>query len=99
MLGVTLVGVLLTPVFFYVIQGASESKLFAGAAMQWVISISLGGLMGAAVGFSLSQIGVGSPLWAPIAGGCAGVPIALLVREVHRRMAGKARPEKGDQPP
>ena len=33
MLGVTLFGIFLTPVFFYVIQGFGENRLFAGAAV------------------------------------------------------------------
>ena len=32
MFGVTLFGIFLTPVFFYVIQGLGESRLFANAA-------------------------------------------------------------------
>ena len=36
MLGVTLFGIFLTPVFFYVIQGLGETPLFAAAAARWV---------------------------------------------------------------
>ena len=46
MLGVTLFGIFLTPVFFYVIQGLGETRLFAAAATRWVGSALLGGLLG-----------------------------------------------------
>ena len=46
MLGVTLFGIFLTPVFFSVIQGLSETSLFATAAMRWVGSTVVSGLAG-----------------------------------------------------
>src|SRR6185295_7778246 len=42
MLGVTLFGVFLTPVFFYVIQGFGETKLLAGPRTRLVTSCVLG---------------------------------------------------------
>ena len=42
MLGVTLFGIFLTPVFFYVIQGVTETRLFAALAMQWIGSRLVG---------------------------------------------------------
>ena len=44
MLGVTLFGIFLTPVFFYVIQGLGETPLFTAAATRWVGSTLLGRL-------------------------------------------------------
>src|SRR4029077_11749484 len=38
MLGVTLFGIFLTPVFFYVIQGFGETSLFAGARIRLAVS-------------------------------------------------------------
>ena len=58
MLGVTLFGIFLTPVFFYVIYGLSETRLFMAVAMQWIGSVLLGALLGAGIGFSLSRIGL-----------------------------------------
>ena len=49
MIGVTVFGIFLTPVFFYVIQGFSEMRVFTAIAAQWIGSILMGGLMGAAV--------------------------------------------------
>jgi AcrB/AcrD/AcrF family len=42
MLGVTLFGILLTPVFFYLIDSVSESHFFASPRMRRVASITLG---------------------------------------------------------
>jgi multidrug efflux pump len=41
MLGVTLFGIFLTPVFFYVIEGCAESSLFASARMQTIGKVLL----------------------------------------------------------
>ena len=42
MLGVTLFGIFLTPVFFYVIQGLGETRLFSAATARWVGSTAAG---------------------------------------------------------
>ena len=42
MVGVTLFGIFLTPVFFSVIQGFSETSLFASNAMRWIGSTVCG---------------------------------------------------------
>ena len=55
MLGVTLFGIFLTPVFFYVLQGLSEMRLFASGAVRRVGSPAVGGLTGFAVGFLLAR--------------------------------------------
>src|SRR5205085_9698385 len=49
MLGVTLFGIFLTPVFFYVLQGLGEHRLFEGAVVRWIGSILVGCLSGLAV--------------------------------------------------
>jgi len=83
MLGVTLFGIFLTPVFFYVICGLSETRLFMSIATQWIGSAFLGTLMGLGIGFSLSQIGLVDPTWGLILGGCVGVVAALLLQTIH----------------
>ena len=58
MIGVTLFGIFLTPVFFYVIQGLSEMRFFAarhGPVDR--LRRCFGGLSGAAIGFLLSRLG------------------------------------------
>src|SRR5439155_20337169 len=64
MLGVTLFGIFLTPVFFYVIQGLGETQLFASQATQWIISCVVGGLLCLASGYLLGQLGVFATPWA-----------------------------------
>ncbi len=95
MLGVTLFGIFLTPVFFYVIQGLSETRLFAAAATRWVVTTVVGGLAGTGVGFAFSRIGWGGRFWAPVIGCCVGVLGALLVEGIRHRVVGAARPENG----
>ena len=58
MFGVTLFGIFLTPVFFYVIIGLGESRLFASAASRRLVSCFLGGSLGLAGGFLLGKLGV-----------------------------------------
>ena len=90
MLGVTLFGIFLTPVFFYVIQGLSETRMFTSHATQWLGSCALGGAVGTACGYFLGQIGVVQPFWAMIVGGSAGVLAGLLVMGLHRRLMPKS---------
>ena len=61
MVGVTLFGIFLTPVFFSVILGLSEKSLFASAAVRWVGSPVVSGLAGSGMGFlfaRLARVGV-----------------------------------------
>jgi multidrug efflux pump len=79
MLGVTLFGIFLTPVFFYVIQGLSETRLFTAVLTQWIGSCLLGGLVGLAIGYLLQEMNIARPPWSLVASGCAGVLVALVV--------------------
>ncbi len=69
MIGVTLFGIFLTPVFFYVIQKLSEARLFMDVAVQWAGSSLLGALVGAAMGFMLGRVGIVNMHWAMVVGG------------------------------
>jgi hydrophobe/amphiphile efflux-1 (HAE1) family protein len=51
MLGVTLFGIFLTPVFFYVIESLSETSVFQLPAVQWLGSILLGAIGGLGAGY------------------------------------------------
>ena len=42
MLGVTLFGILLTPVFFFVIESLGQTNLFRFAVVRWVVATSVG---------------------------------------------------------
>jgi multidrug efflux pump len=84
MLGVTLFGIFLTPVFFYVIQGVGETRLFSGFAVQFVGSCLVGLLLGAGTGYLLGRLGVFVLPWATIVGGLAGLLVVLAALGVHR---------------
>jgi len=92
MLGVTLFGIFLTPVFYYVIQGLGEAPMFAGAVTQRLVSAGLGGLLGMVSGFLLAELDVVPLLWALVVGATAGALGALAVLEAHRRSRPKASP-------
>ena len=71
MLGVTLFGIFLTPVFFYVIQGLGETRLFASPAVRQLSSAAMGGLGGLALG-------------ALLGGTSLHIPVGRGRRHVHR---------------
>jgi multidrug efflux pump len=100
MLGVTAFGVFLTPVFFRVLQGLGETRLFAAAPTRWCGTCALGVGLGAVLGFLLARLGLARPIWGPIVGGGAGVLAALLILGLRRRIerARKARAEGGPRP-
>jgi multidrug efflux pump len=96
MLGVTLFGIFLTPVFFYVIQGLGETSLFASVVARRVGSPVAGGLSGFAAGFLLARITDLRPVWEAAIGLTSAILGALLVlgleRIVRRRTGGQASP-------
>jgi multidrug efflux pump len=79
MLGVTIFGVFLTPVFFDMIQRGVDSKFLASAAARRGGPALIGGLLGAATGFLLARIGVGKMWIDAIAGGVIGICLAVIV--------------------
>jgi multidrug efflux pump len=89
MVGVTLFGIFLTPVFFSVILGLSETSLFASAAVRWVGSALVSGLAGSGMGFlfaRLARLGV-DRIYVPIGiGGVAGFLAALVALGIHERI-------------
>ena len=84
MLGVTLFGIFLTPVFFSVIQGLSETRMFTAVATRWAGSTLLSGLAGLGIGFMLAKLGVVRLSWGLQVGGSAGCLAALAVLALHR---------------
>jgi multidrug efflux pump len=84
MLGVTLFGVFLTPVFFYVIQGFGETKPFAALKVRRTLSCALGLLLGLTAGYLLGRLDLFPLLWAVPIGGCAGLLGVLAVLGIQR---------------
>jgi multidrug efflux pump len=101
MLGVTLFGVFLTPVFFYVIEGLSQLRLFAALTTRWLGSAVWGGLLGWGFGYLLQWVAIAPPPWGEVASGGAGVLAGLLVPTLQglRRgaPAGPRTTERGPQ--
>jgi multidrug efflux pump len=89
MLGVTVFGIFLTPVFFYFIQGVGETPLFGTAVVRWVGSTLFGGFLGAATGYLLGKLGVVPVIESAIVGGVLGVLGVLAVLGIHRTMKGR----------
>jgi multidrug efflux pump len=87
MLGVTLFGVFLTPVFFYVLQGLDESKLLAQLAVRWITSITLGCASGMAAGFLIARVAEYPLFWALVTGGGFGILGAVVVLAVHSQLS------------
>jgi multidrug efflux pump len=85
MLGVTLFGIFLTPVFFHLLQTLGETRLFAGATVRWLLSCAGGGLVGATSGYLLGQLGVVDQFWGPVVGAALGLMIMLAALEIRRR--------------
>ncbi len=96
MLGVTIFGILLTPVFFYVIQWLGERSIWAIPEVRWVGSIAMGMLVSVPLGIRMWILAESFPTGLPIAhlvvrclafvGGLVpGGIIAFLVMGMHRR--------------
>jgi len=87
MLGVTLFGIFLTPVFFYVILELGVTPLvLAVTATGWLGSTMLGGVLGLAGGYFLAKLGLVALPWALVGGACAGVLAVLAVLGIHRQI-------------
>ncbi len=96
MLGVTLFGILLTPVFFFVIQWLGERSIWEIPGVRWIGSIGMGMLISIPLGMRMWIVAEGFKIDLPIAallvkvlafvGGLVpGVVIAALVMGTHRR--------------
>ncbi len=85
MLGVTMFGVFLTPVFFYVIQGLGETRLLTASATRWIGSTIAAALLGGTTGFLIGQLLAINPRWPTLVGASVGVLLALVLLEIHRR--------------
>jgi multidrug efflux pump len=86
MLGVTLFGIFLTPVFFSVIAWLGETPLLTKPTVRWIGSALAGGLLGGAMGYFLAKLGIGRLPRAPIAGFALGVVLALMMPAIGRKL-------------
>ncbi|HVS34237.1 MAG TPA: efflux RND transporter permease subunit [Gemmataceae bacterium] len=99
MLGVTLFGIFLTPVFFHVIQGFGENRLFEGVGVRRAVSCTVGALSGTAIGWLLGLMRVVLLPWGPIVGAVGGFVILLGVFEIRRRIKQTLQPALVPSPP
>ncbi len=101
MLGVTLFGIFLTPVFFYVIEGLAETRLFRLAGLQWCGALAISGGAGAACDFLARRAGMPAGPWAAVGGFALAFLTAVLVQGAHRRKkrAAAATPRPAAQEP
>jgi multidrug efflux pump len=85
MLGVTLFGIFLTPVFFSVIAWLGETRLLAKPSILWLGSALAGGLLGGVMGYFMAKLGISRLPQAAIAGFVLGVVLALMMPAIGRK--------------
>jgi multidrug efflux pump len=90
MLGVTLFGIFLTPVFFYVIVRTSDYSFLKSKAVQQVASAIIGGSVGLAGGWLAHLAGFQHLRWALVAGFALGIAAAVFVSIRSNRRAPKS---------
>ncbi len=99
MVGVTLFGIFLTPVFFYVILGLDEAWQLVTSAARWIGSTIVGGLSGAGLGYLLARADLVELHRAVWGCGAAGALATLAVLSLHQRFRPRARPKSAGRPP
>jgi multidrug efflux pump len=103
MIGVTSIGVFLTPVFFYVIQTAGEKGAFVSAAARREWSYLLGATLGAAFGYLVSRLTGVSIGWGVALGAAAGILGILTILALKPRQsistASESRAPNPEPPP
>jgi multidrug efflux pump len=82
---VTLFGVFLTPLFFYVIDALGDASLLRLASLQWFGAVLLSGAVGLLCDLLAWAAGVRAGPWALIGGFALGFLAAVLVQGAHRR--------------
>jgi multidrug efflux pump len=80
MLGVTIFGIFLTPVFFSLIQRSVDSQLFSARVIRWGGSLVLGGVIGGGSSFLLARVMSYEVVWPMLAGGVVGAVIGLSLQ-------------------
>jgi multidrug efflux pump len=95
MLGVTMFGIFLTPVFFYVIQGFDTARVMAHPMARWITSCLFGGLFGATGGFLVARVGFVGTRIGLVLGAATGLVVAVALLGIHRYV----RPEREGEGP
>jgi multidrug efflux pump len=85
MLGVTLFGILLTPVFFFVIESLGHTHFFRLPSVQWIGTLSSGLLAGMLAGFLVWKVGFPHLHWALAGGAILGLLAAVAAQRGYRR--------------
>jgi multidrug efflux pump subunit AcrB len=92
MLGVTVFGILLTPVFFYAIGWVGERELFRPVEVRWILSVVFGSQLGLGLGILLVLRGL-SWHWAIPGGlGLGALAGVMATRLLLRRKLVRALP-------
>ncbi len=93
MLGVTVFGVFLTPVFFYVIEGLGGLSLLRHVSLQWIAGVIMSAVLGLIAGLFAREIGFPAEHWAALTGFVAGLAVTALVQGAqHRRQRAPVSP-------
>jgi multidrug efflux pump len=92
MLGVTIVGIFLTPVFFHVIEGLSESEFFARPSVRRAGSVIATAMLGATVGLLLGALDLVQSGWAALVGAAAGALVMVALQQVAKLREREAKP-------
>jgi multidrug efflux pump len=87
MLGVTLFGIFLTPVFFDLIQRALACEACKTRLACWGGSAALGAVVGLSTGHCLAQLGVGHPVGLLVGGTVGGALLALILPSLWGRVS------------
>jgi multidrug efflux pump len=101
MLGVTVFGVFLTPVFFDLIQRGVDARFFSAALGRWSGAGLVGALLGTTIGFLLARLDIGRLPWSAIIGGGVGAVLAIVVLATWRRVRRRiplGRTNRGERP-
>ncbi len=86
MLGVTLFGIFLTPVFFVLIQYAVDSQFFSQSVTKWGGSVLIGEIVGGGSCLLLARIMRYEVLLPTIAGGMIGATCAIVIPALWPRL-------------
>ncbi len=89
MLGVTLFGVFLTPVFYYVIQSLGDTRGLSRPLARQAATAAAGSVLGLGAGCLLTRLGLFPLAWGAPVGAVAGVLVMFVVAGIRRRIRAK----------